>query len=216
MQPWVLGKEGKTAELGTVLYTAAEALRIVSGMLYPVMPAKMSQLRRALGLPGGDPDFEVLDKWGVLQPGAAVGEMLSLFPRISSEPAEEKTDAPVAPKPGKETSATRGVAKIGFDEFGKVELKTARVLSAEKVEGTDKLLKLQIDVGGEQRQIVAGIAQSYEPEALPGRTIVVVANLQPAKIRKVESNGMLLAATSGDTLRLITVDGEIPSGSNVG
>ena len=104
---------------------------------------------------------------------------------------------------------------IEYDDFKKVSLVTARVVEAEKIEGSDKLLRLQVEIGSERRQLVAGIAQHYDPAALPGRTIVVVANLKPARIRGVESNGMLLAASSGDRLRLINVDGEIESGSGV-
>jgi methionyl-tRNA synthetase len=94
-------------------------------------------------------------------------------------------------------------------------LKTAKILSAERVKGTDKLVCLQIEMGDERRQIVAGIAQHYEPETLLGRAIVVVANLEPRKVRGVESNGMLLAATSGEQMRLVTLDGDLPSGARV-
>jgi len=208
-QPWVLGKQGSTEELGTVLYTAAEALRIVSGMLYPVMPGKMAELRQALGLPAGEPDAAALDRWGVLKPGTEIGEMRALFPRIVTEEQPEAKET-VPADAGRE-----GIMQIDYDDFSKLNLRTARVVSAEKVEGADKLLKLRIEVGSEQRQIVAGIARAYEPETLTGKTIVIVANLKPARIRGVESNGMLLAASDGDSLRLVTIDGEIPSGSPV-
>jgi len=106
---------------------------------------------------------------------------------------------------------------ITIDEFFRAQLRTATVLAAEKVEGADKLLKLRISLGGgEERTIVAGIAKSYAPEAVAGRTIVVVANLKPAKIRGSESHGMLLAAKHGDTLRLVGIDGDIPPGCSVG
>ena len=122
-----------------------------------------------------------------------------------------------APAPQKQTKAEeKPVNLIGIDDFFKAELKTAKILAAEAVPGADKLLKLQIDVGGTPRQIVAGIAKSYTPESLIGRTIVIVANLQPAKIRGIESCGMLLAAKSGKELKLVTVDGEIASGASVG
>ncbi len=212
-QPWKLVKTDRTAA-GSVLYHAAETLRIVSGMLYPVMPGKMSELREVLGLPAGEPDFAQLCRWGVLEPGRAVGAMRSLFPRI----VPTETAAPSAPAatPRKETPPMEeGVVRIAYDEFARVDLRTARITAAEPVEGADKLLKLQLDVGGEPRQIVAGIARHYRPEDLPGRTIVVVANLKPARIRGVDSEGMLLAAGDGETLRLVTVDGELPSGSRV-
>jgi methionyl-tRNA synthetase len=105
--------------------------------------------------------------------------------------------------------------QIEYTDFEKVQLRTARILEAERVEGTDKLMKLQLEIGDEKRQIVAGIAQHYEAAGLIGKQIVVVANLKPAKIRGVESNGMLLAASSEGSLRLITIDGELPSGAAV-
>ena len=105
---------------------------------------------------------------------------------------------------------------IEFADFKKTELRTAKILKAERVEGADRLLRLELQVGDEQRQIVAGIAQHYAPEALPGRMIVIVANLKPARIRGVDSNGMLLAASGGGRLHLVTVDGEAASGLSVG
>ena len=108
------------------------------------------------------------------------------------------------------------VVVISIDDFFKTQLKTAKILEAEKIEGADKLLKLKIEVGSEIRPLVAGIALYYKPEELIGKTIVIVANLKPAKIRGVESCGMLLAAKNGDTLKLITTDGEMPSGVSIG
>ena len=105
---------------------------------------------------------------------------------------------------------------VSIDEFFKTKLKTAKVLAAEKVEGADKLLKLQIEVGSETRQLVAGVAQFYTPQEITGKTIVIVSNLKPAKIRGIESQGMLLAAKNGSNLKLVTVDGEMPSGVDIG
>jgi methionyl-tRNA synthetase len=217
-QPWTLAKQpGAEAELGAVLYAAAEALRIVSGMLWPVMPGKMAELRQAMGLPAGEPRLGELTVWGGLQPGGAVGEMVSLFPRIAvaDEPAKTVETKPAERAAPATMAPAEGVVCLEYADFEKVELRTAKVLTAERVPKADKLLRLQIDVGGEARQIVAGIAQHYKPEDLPGRTIVVVANLKPAVIRGVESRGMLLAATSGATLRLVTVDGDVPSGVRI-
>jgi len=115
-----------------------------------------------------------------------------------------------------EKSEKEETGLISIDEFFKAKLKTAKVLEAEKVEGADRLLKLKIDLGDERRQIVAGIAQFRSPEEMTGKTIVVVSNLKPAKIRGIESNGMLLAAKTSDRLELITVDGEIGTGAEVG
>lgn len=203
-QPWTLGRDGRKDELGTVLYTAAEVLRVVSGLLFPVIPQKMAELRTSLGLPAGEPDFARLKEWGVLRPGATVslGDRV-LFPKI----VEEKSSSNAGADPATNV--------IEYDEFMKVQLRTARVLKAEAIPGAKKLLRLEVQIGDEVRQLVAGIAQHYQPEALIGKNIVVVANLKPAKIRGVESKGMLLAASSGDSLRLITVDGDIPPGSVV-
>ena len=197
-QPWKLAKDGNLAEAGTVLYSGAELLRIVSGILYPVMPSKMKEMRQLLGLGDGEPDMSLLVKWGVLKPGTIIGALGNLFPRIETKRSNNVNPEPVVEKPAD--------TKITYDEFAAVELRTATVLEAERIEGADKLLKLQIDVGGEKRQLVAGIAKHYLPEDLKGKTIVIVANLKPAKIRGVESNGMLLAAGDGETLKLLTVD----------
>ena len=154
--------------------------------------------------------------------------MINLFPRIAPAAQDDKerkgsamTEVPVlaktqnVPEQKQPIAAPAGVAQIEYTDFTKVQLCTAVIESAEKVEGADKLLRLQIKIGDEARQIVAGIALHYKPEELPGKRIVVVANLKPAKIRGVESNGMLLAASSGGVMKLITVDGELPSGAVV-
>lgn len=215
-QPWALAKQADKQPLFTTLYCAAETLRIVSGLLYPVMPGKMSDLRRTLGISGGEPDIGQLREWGRLPPGTKVGEMVSLFPRIAveSKTAPVATPATVIPTTVS-PAAPVGLALIEYADFQKVQLRTARILEAGKVEGADKLLCLQIEVGGERRQIVAGIALAYAPDELVGKTVVVVANLKPAVIRGIESNGMLLAASAGKTMRLITVDGDLPSGATV-
>ena len=216
-QPWALAKQGDQEALGTVLYAGAETLRIVSGLLAPVMPGKTAELRRALGVSAGDPDLGALRVWGGLRPGAALGPMINLFPRIR-EACDDKGASKPKQSPAHSASGPKevpGVMTIEYTDFEKVELRTARIEAAEKVDGADKLLRLLIDVGGEHRQIVAGIALHYAPADLIGKTIVVVANLKPAKIRGVESNGMLLAASSGDSLRLISVDGDLPSGARV-
>jgi len=206
-QPWTLAKQSEHGNFNTVMYHVTETLRIVSGLLYPVMPGKMTLLRQTLGLPVETPALDQLSVWGKLPPGAVLGKPVTLFPRIAT--------APVTAKPAPGQAAASKHALIEYADFAKVQLKTARILSAEKVAGTDKLLKLQIEIGQETRQIVAGIAQHYVPADLIGKIIIVAANLKPAKIRGVESNGMLLAASQGSALRLITVDGDLPSGAGV-
>jgi len=211
-QPWALAQQKRDTELRTVLFTAVEALRIISGLMQPVMPSRMQQLRKALGFGEDAVSFTELRQWGLTEPGTAISPMLSLFPRIATDRGAKE----IAELSSRDTTPEeKQMTTIEFADFEKVQLRTARVISAERVEGTDKLLKLQIEIGIEKRQIVAGIAQYYRPEDLIGRTVVVVANLKPAKIRGVESNGMLLAASTGSELRLVTVDGEIASGAMV-
>ncbi len=212
LKPWALAKEGDQAGLARVLYHAAECLRIVSGLLLPVMPAKMTELRRALGL--GDEaavsGLEALSRWGGLPPGAPVADVEALFPRVEVKPAAGTPPAPAKGEP------PAGVALVGIDAFSRVRLSTGKISAADRIEGSDKLLKLRVEVGSESRQIVAGIARFYEPSALVGRTVVVVANLKPATLFGLESQGMLLAARKGKRLHLLTTDGELPSGAPVG
>ena len=136
--------------------------------------------------------------------------MISLFPRITAGKETNNQAAKSTPVP-----EPKSAEQIDYADFAKIQLRTAKILGAEKVEGAEKLLRLQIDLGTEKRQIVAGIAQHYKPEDLIGKTVVVVANLKPAKIRGVESNGMLLAASHDGNLRVIAVDGEMPPGATV-
>ncbi len=132
-------------------------------------------------------------------------------------PKEAAGEAKAA-EAGAAEGAAEGVVeikRIKYDDFAKVELRTAKIKLAEKVEGADRLLRLELEVGDEERQIVAGIAEHYEPEDLAGKSIVMVYNLKPAKIRGVKSNGMLLAASTDDALKLVTIDGDFPSGVRV-
>lgn len=128
-------------------------------------------------------------------------------------PPPEATAPPASGTPATETPVQD--AKIGIDEFAKIDLRVARVLAAEKVKGSKKLIKMQIDVGTEQRTIVAGIAEAYDAEALVGRSIVIVANLKPAKLMGIESNGMVLAASHEGAISLLTPDKDVPAGSKV-
>ncbi len=217
--PWTLAKKGEVARLNTVLHTAADALRRVSVLLAPVMPGKMAELRAALGYSGDDLFNATIAglKTGQCDlAGRVMKDTPGLFPRIQLEDAEKPAVPAAASAPEKSSKPVNVVETIAIGDFARVRLMTARVLEAEKVQGADKLLKLQLDAGGERRQIVSGIAGWYTPESLIGKTIVIVANLKPAVIRGVESNGMLLAAKAGKELRLITTDGEIDSGAEVG
>ncbi len=220
--PWTLAKKGETERLNTVLHTAADALRQVAVLLAPVMPEKMAELRSILGYSGDALTAAIadLDIAGSGVAGLTVKDSAGLFPRIPvEEKAPEKQEKPAkAPKAAKkqEEKPVNVASMIEISDFAKIELRTAEVLSVERVEGADKLLKLQLACGSEMRQIVSSIAEWYTPEALTGKTIVIVANLKPARFRGVESNGMLLAAEAGKELRLVTVDGEIASGTRVG
>ncbi len=215
--PWKLLAEDRE-KFATVLYAGAESLRIISGLLFPVMPEKMRELRRSIGLSEEDAsriDVSSLGKWGVLKPGSRVEDCAALFKRIEA-PEKARTALPASSKTEAPPQALNEDGLISIDDFFKAKLKTALVLEAERVQGSDKLLRLQVKIGETVRQIVAGIAQHYSPEQMLGKNIVVVSNLKPAKIRGIESNGMLLAAKAGKTLKLIAVDGEISSGADVG
>ena len=199
--PWKLAKE-EPEIAGKVLFTAAEALRVSAILLSPIMPNRTQTVLETLGATESGLD------WGGLTSGIEVKLHDPLFPRINIKKLENSVE-----NHGKKEELEN---VITFDEFQNVELKTAKILKAEKVEGADKLLKLQIKVGDEQRQIVSGIAQFYSPEELVEKMIVVVTNLKPATIFGIESNGMLLAAKNGKTLTLMTIDSEkVSSGMRI-
>lgn len=201
MAPWKLAKSDNDAA-GKVLFTAAEALRISAVLLAPVMPNRTQIVLETFNAAGSSLE------WGGLTPGKSLNKHDVLFPRIDVKKMERPSQSN-----GKKTEPNN---VITFDEFQNVELKTAKVLEAEKVEGADKLLKLQIEVGDEKRQIISGIAQHYSTENLIGKMIVVVTNLKPATIFGLESYGMLLAAKKGKDLTLITIDGEkVKSGMKI-
>jgi methionyl-tRNA synthetase len=239
-EPWIVAeKEGEEnrARLATILYTAAEALRIVTALAHPVVPESTGKIWNQLGL-GDISRFDLSSlKWAQLPLGGKLGKVEPVFPRAdksaiermqkmeqdrtaaastqppsASSPAAEAVTLPAnqaAPGPTEKTPAPSGVApatvapatkdgKITIDDFLKVELRVGQVKVAEKVKGADKLLRLEVDIGTEVRQLVAGIALAYEPESLVGRKVVIVANLQPRKLRGLESNGMIVAASVGE------------------
>ena len=198
-QPWHLVKEDISLA-GTVLYVALEGLRISAVLLRPIMPKKMGRLLSAIPVSSDKRE----DTWGALLPGNALKKIEHLFPRVKLEvkkkkKEEEKMDAKY----------------IDINDFKKIKLVTARIEEAEKVENANKLLKLIVSVGSEKRQIVAGIAEYYSPDELIGKTIILVSNLKPAKIRGIESQGMLLAASAGDKLTLLTTFEDIETGTPI-
>mgnify|MGYP001037333376 CR=1 FL=1 len=221
-QPWTQARAADPGPLHTTLYAAAESLRVCAGLLMPLMPGKMAELRAALGMENAmTVNPEELTKSEVLNPGVPVAAPGALFPRIEAPvpeagekpaPAAEAKAEKKAPPPGT-IGNPEGI--ITYDDFAKVQLRTAKIMSAEAIEGAVKLLKLSVLMGEERRQIVAGIALYYKPEELIGKTVVVVSNLAPIKLRGVESQGMLLAASKGERLRLVTVDGDLSSGAVV-
>jgi len=211
-KPWALGStEADQQRSATVLWTAAEVLRIVGALAHPVLPESTSRIWPLLGQAGhvGAQELDGL-RWGQLKPGTPLRKSQALFPRIEKTEAIERMEgmenepqkpaaAPTsAPAPSAAAAAPQAAPeKIGIEDFAKVEMRVGQIKTAERIVGADKLLKLTVDIGTEIRQICAGIAQYYEPEKLIGRKVAVVVNLAPRKLRGVESNGMIMAASVG-------------------
>ncbi len=219
--PWALAKdESKKQELANTMYNLVEALRVISGLIYPYMPTTAGKLWQQLNLPGTIEELRLADieKWGGTLVNMHIGQAQQLFPRIEVEKVEQpvkaaknKSEKQKSKKDKQKESQPEG--EISIDDFAKIQLRVAKVLEAEAVPKADKLLKLKIDLGDEQRELVSGIAKQYKPEELVGKNVIVVANLKAAKIRGVVSHGMVLAASAGDDLKLVTVD--MPVGSVV-
>lgn len=219
--PWSLAKDPATrSRLGTVLYGLAESIRFATVLVSPFMPNVPDKVFAQLGVQGQDQlaTWESIQSWGALMPGTKINRGNPIFPRIEWKDEEETPEEPPEVE-AKETKKVEepmpGVAQIGIEDFAKVDLRLAKVLAAQRVEGTDKLMQLKVHVGDEERTIVAGIAKYYEADELIGKTIVIVANLKPAKLRGIMSQGMLLAASHGDQLSVLTVERDLPSGAKV-
>ena len=209
--PWKLARstdEAAPGQLDDTLYTAAEALRVVTALLYPVLPESTRKIWSQLGMP--EPieavRFESL-AWGGLKPGQKIGEIAGVFPRIELKPAVDKmreleaevTAAQQVLMGKKPEPVVEGPAKIAIDDFLKVDLRVGLVLTAQPVKNSTKLMHMTVDLGeGQPRTIVAGIAEAYGPADLIGRKVVIVANLQPRKLKGIESNGMIVAASVSD------------------
>jgi len=228
--PWQLAKKPEDhPRLQTVLNTTARALRLLSVFLYPYIPQTAEQLARQLGLSFDFGHSLSPERYGWTAPLADIKIFKgpALFPRIDSKlqgakpvsdiPSPSQPVAPTAPAAGHDAATPQASAsqQITIDEFQKIQLKTAKVLSAERVPKSEKLIKLQVSLGAEQRQIVAGIGKRYEPEALIGKTIVIVANLKPAKLMGIESQGMVLAAGDSDVRGLATFLEDVEPGTKV-
>ena len=201
--PWELAKKKSThKQLEAVLRNLLEGLRVISGLIYPVMPDTAAKMQKHLGLDSEEP-FYLLDRiriWKSIKPGVQLPKSVVLFPRI--EPAE--TNAAAADKPGKADMNPAIKQEITLEEFSKIDLRVATVVNAERIPKAKKVLKLEVDLG-RKRTIVAGIAENYTPEELIGKQIIIVANLKPAKLMGVVSNGMLIAAVddSGPTVAVL-------------
>ncbi len=208
--PWALAKdETKKQELANVMYNLVESLRHISVLIEPFMPITAERIWQQLNLPQAFAEVQLDDirAWGGTPVDLKVGTPEQLFPRIEVEKEEQPKPAK-QPKQKKEKKAEKKAdsGEVTFDEFSKVQLRVVKVLEAEPVPETEKLLKLKVDLGTEQRELVSGIAKHYAPADLIGKNVVMVVNLKPAKIRGVVSHGMVLAASAGEDLKVLSVD----------
>ncbi|OPX45833.1 methionine--tRNA ligase [Ruminiclostridium hungatei] len=239
--PWVLAKdEANSQRLAQVMYNLAETLRIIAILIQPFMPETPEKIWSQLGITDKSlVEWDKAKEWGVYPVGASVNKGEVIFPRIDlkkeleeiEKMAEKAAEASKPIEAAKTKEAGKAVKTekndeqaadetnanlITIDDFAKVDLRVAKVLEAEKVEKADKLLKMKLQVGGEVRQVVSGIAKYYTPEEMVGKTLILVANLKPAKLRGIESQGMILAASDENGLALVTIDKDMPGGSRVG
>ena len=228
--PWILAKDPAQAErLQAVMYNLAEALRIVAILIAPFVPVTAPKIYEQLGLGKPESFFMADAVWGKLATGTKVQKGEPLFPRIEVTEAGEtviaatkktaakaiKAEAPKTEAKKEAKPAAAAAGEITIDDFAKIDLRVANVVAAERVPKTDKLIKLQVKIGDEERTIVSGIAQHYEPEALIGKNVIVIANLKPAKLRGIESRGMVLAASDGEGNLVLADAPGIASGSKV-
>jgi methionyl-tRNA synthetase len=241
-RPWAIATdETKRPALNAILYLAAEALRIATGLAHPVVPEGTLKIWAQLGqtIPIQTLNFDYYLRWGGLAPGTKVARPEAVFPRVDKKEASERIAQmedeirnPGSAQPAGAATPSAGAtaaggaaaaaapapgAKISIEDFAKVEMRVGIVKSAEKVAGADRLLKVMVDIGDEVRQVLAGIAQYYTPEELVGRNVVVVVNLAPRKMRGQESNGMIVAASVGPEGRpvLATFTEDVPAGAKL-
>ncbi len=228
--PWILAKDPAQAErLQAVMYNLAEVLRIIAILIAPFVPVTAPKIYEQLGLGKPESFFMADAVWGKLATGTKVQKGEPLFPRIEVTEAGEtviaatkktaakaiKAEAPKAEAKKEAKPAAAAAGEITIDDFAKIDLRVATVVAAERVPKTDKLIKLQVKIGDEERTIVSGIAQHYEPENLIGKNVIVIANLKPAKLRGIESRGMVLAASDGEGNLVLADAPGIASGSKV-
>lgn len=237
--PWVLVKdENNKGRLAAVMYNLAESLRIISILLQPFMTEAPNKIWEQLGLENEEVlSWDSASQWGNYPKDAKTKKGNVIFPRIdlkkeleelesiTIKSSEQKIEADSKNKDkvkdksknkdGEDKFSKQGEASISIEDFEKLDLRVAKVLEAEKVEGADKLLKLKLEVGEEIRQVVSGIAKNYEPQELIGKYVILIANLKPVKLRGIESQGMILAASKDKELALLTLDKSIDSGIRV-
>ena len=209
--PWVLAKnEEDKPKLQAVLYNLTESLRFIGVLLGSFMPSASREILKRIG--ATEAGLESLNEFGKTKPGTKVVDGPPMFVRLSEEEILKKVEEM---NPPQEEEKEEFLPQIEFSEFEKLDLRCAKVLTCEKVEKADKLLKFTLQVGKETRTVVSGIAKHYKPEELVGKTVVIVANLKPVKIRGIESCGMILSAEGENSLFVVTPDGEVESGSKV-
>lgn len=216
--PWALAKdEEKKARLGTVLYNLLEGIRYIAILLSPFMPETSDKIMEQLNC--DNKDYDTLDSFGTIKPGVKVNKAVPLFNRLDSEKLlaeiHEKQEAEAKKNEKKNAPKIEGLAQIGIDDFAKVELRVGEIKACEPIKKSKKLLKLTVFDGEKDRTVASGISPYYKPDELVGKKIVLVANLKPAKLCGVESNGMILASSCGDDVKVIFLDNEIPAGSKI-
>lgn len=217
--PWVLAKdEANKARLGTVIYNLLETIRIAAVLLTPAIPATCESIFAQIATDKND--YASIETFGALESGKTLGEAAMLFSRIDEAKLLEQLNAEMEAKQkaaeaaAKASEKPEGCALIGIEDFMGVELRSAQIVACEKIKKAKKLLKLEVDLGYEKRQVVSGIAKYYEPEALIGKKIILVCNLRPATLCGIESNGMILASGE-ETIRVVFLDPETPLGERI-
>ena len=222
--PWNLQKtdEGKK-RLATVMYNSHEALRVISILIYPFMPSTAEKIAEQLGIKTSveEQGLDSLAKWGWVKASTKSAPGAQIFPRIDDKAiakilAEVEGGSDTAPETkSKKAAPNEKMPEISIEDLMKIDLRTGKILEAEKVKKSKKLIKLKIDIGSETRQVLAGIAEAYEPDQLVGRTVIMAANLKPAKLMGIESQGMIFAGSDGDKIVLAGFDQELPEGTRV-
>ena len=221
-EPWAMAKDSsRTARLGTVLYHSAETLRIIAVLMAPIIPTGAASILKQLGISKPLEDHRITQlNWGELEEGSPIGKVRAVYPRL--DPAEfmgrveeRRNQRETAAQEVREADAASEEREIDIEDFAKVEMRVGKIVSAERIPKSDKLLKIQVDVGSEVRQIVAGIGQEYPLETLPGRLVAVVTNLKSAKLMGVESSGMLVAASNEGKPVLVTFSEPVRLGARL-